>query len=213
VPTRAGFWRTGLGVRCVEPSARRDGLQSCGGVNRSNSRHRTAQCGGVIVSQVVGTLTANGQKARYGVAYLRHICAQAGVPMTETSPDEDVMAVDCSLDFLEASVRVQVKCSSAFSMRGRSASWLLEESWVRKWRQFRTPLYFVLVKVTNDASQWLQHLDDGTMHRTMAYWKKVEQADLNASGITLLRGNRLAAATLGQWHSDLLRSYRPGGDE
>lgn len=163
------------------------------------------------MSDEVGTLTANGQKARYGVAYLRHICAQAGWPMTETSPDEDVMAVDCSLDFLEASVRVQVKCSSAFTLRGRSASWPLEESWVRKWGQFHTPLYFVLVKVPDDASQWLQHLDDGTMHRTMAYWKKVEQADLNAKRITLLKGNRLAAATLGQWRSDLLRGFEPGG--
>ena len=87
----------------------------------------------------------------------------------------------------------------------------LEASWVRKWRQFRSPLYFVLVKVPDDTGQWLQHLDDGTMHRTMAYWKKVEQADLNAKKITLVKGNRLVAATLGQWRSELLQSYEPGG--
>jgi hypothetical protein len=41
------------------------------------------------------TLPDTGRRARYGVAYLRTICAQAGVGVKETSPDEDVLAVDC----------------------------------------------------------------------------------------------------------------------
>lgn len=51
------------------------------------------------VNSVVPTFTDNGRKARYGAAYFRAICAQAGVAFTEASIDEDVMAVDGSVDF------------------------------------------------------------------------------------------------------------------
>jgi len=40
------------------------------------------------------TLTPDRRKARYGVAYVRSICAQAGVNLQEMSRDEDVLAVD-----------------------------------------------------------------------------------------------------------------------
>jgi hypothetical protein len=47
------------------------------------------------VSHSEATLDSNRRKARYGVAYVRSICSQAGMPMNEGSPDEDVFAVDC----------------------------------------------------------------------------------------------------------------------
>ena len=51
------------------------------------------------------TLSTNGQRARYGVSYLRNICAQAGVGLNETPADEDVLAVDCDVVFPEGSVQ------------------------------------------------------------------------------------------------------------
>jgi hypothetical protein len=59
-------------------------------------------------SRPIATLTPNGAKARFGVAYLRAICSHAGVGFTETSADEDVLAIDGSIEFELGSVRVQV---------------------------------------------------------------------------------------------------------
>jgi hypothetical protein len=63
-------------------------------------------------SSVNSTFTDNARKARYGVAYFRTICAQAGVSFTETSADEDNMAVDGLVSFARSSSRVQLKCTS-----------------------------------------------------------------------------------------------------
>ena len=60
-------------------------------------------------SDSAASLTANGRKARYGAAYLRAVCAQAGVLMSEGSMDEDVLAFDCTVGFPDGDVRVQVK--------------------------------------------------------------------------------------------------------
>lgn len=57
-------------------------------------------------------LSVSARKARYGVAYLRSVCAQAGVGLSETSADEDVLAIDCDVKFAEGVVGVQVKCTS-----------------------------------------------------------------------------------------------------
>src|SRR3712207_247295 len=58
----------------------------------------------------------NGRRGRYGVAYLRSLCATAGVGLKENSPDEDVDAVDATLKFARASAEVQVKCTSLFKV-------------------------------------------------------------------------------------------------
>src|SRR2546423_1799545 len=69
------------------------------------------------------TLTPEGRKARYGVAYIRSICAQAGVNLQEMSPDEDVLVVDCDIKFPRGNVSAQIKCTGGLTIRGRSASW------------------------------------------------------------------------------------------
>jgi hypothetical protein len=156
------------------------------------------------------TMTVNGQKARYGLSYLRNICAQAGIGMAETSPDEDVLAVDCEVQFAEASVRVQVKCTSTLTISGRSKSWALEQGWIDNWRESRVPVYFVIVIVPSSSSAWLEHPDDGTMHRTAAFWTRINR-DSDLSSITIPKGQRLSAGTLGIWHQDLLAEFASGG--
>jgi hypothetical protein len=75
----------------------------------------------------IGTL---GLNARFGAAYLRAICSHAGVGFTETTIDEDVLAVDATVDFAISPARVQIKCSIRFKIKkGKTASWQAEESW------------------------------------------------------------------------------------
>lgn len=155
-------------------------------------------------------LADSARKARYGVAYLRSICAQAGVAMKETSPDEDVIAVDCDVDFVEAPVRVQVKCTSNFTVGGKSASWPLEEGWLRKWEQSLVPVYFVLVIVKKDVNAWLDHPATSTVHRSAAFWRRIRPGELGST-IAIPKAQRLTVATLAQWHADLLESFTGGG--
>ena len=155
-------------------------------------------------------MSPNGQKARYGVSYLRNICAQAGFGMVETSPDEDVLAVDCEVQFEEAPVRVQVKCTSGLTIGGRTKSSPLKEEWIGKWSRSCLPVYLVIVVVPEDVSTWLEHPDEGTMHRTAAFWKRVD-GESELPSVTIPASQRLTAATLTTWHQDLIAGYVSGG--
>lgn len=154
------------------------------------------------------TLSPNGQRARYGVSYVRNICAQAGFGLNETSPDEDVLATDCDVVFMEANVRVQVKCTSGLTLGGKTKSWQLKSAWLRKWEQSLLPVYFVLVVVPGKESTWLDHPADGTMHRTAAFWQRVRTEQLGTA-ISVPRTQRLTATTLQAWHRDLLDAFTP----
>ena len=70
------------------------------------------------LSEAWTTLTPDGRKARYGVAYVRSICAQAGVNLQETSPDEDVLAVDCDIKFSGGGAHFQ--CTSEVHERAEN---------------------------------------------------------------------------------------------
>ncbi|MFD7308550.1 DUF4365 domain-containing protein [Promicromonospora sp. NPDC059942] len=152
------------------------------------------------------TLHDRAQLARYGVSYVRSVCAQAGVGINETSPDEDVLATDCDVKFREASVNVQVKCTTRFTIQGRTKSWQLEPSWVEKWSDSLLPVYFVLVTAPRDFEDWIEHTDLGTVHKTAAFWKRFDPNTDQAS-ITLPVAQRLTADTLATWHSDMLAAF------
>ena len=156
------------------------------------------------------SLDDNGRKARFGVSYVRSVCAQAGVGFQETSPDEDILAVDCDVKFREANVGVQVKCTSSLTIRGRSASWHLDEGWLRKWSDARLPVYFVLVIVEGDSGAWLTHRRDGTFSHAAAFWRRIVPSEL-ASRINVPKSQRLTVETLGQWRNDMLDCFSPGG--
>lgn len=161
------------------------------------------------LSGLHASLDANGQKARFGVSYVRGICAQAGVGFTETSPDEDVQAIDGDVKFKEASVGVQVKCTSSLTIGGRSASWPLDPAWIRKWSDALLPVYFVLVIVNKNPATWLSHDENGTTCRAAAFWKRISPADLGAR-IDVPKRHRLTAETLTIWHRDMLDSFTGG---
>jgi hypothetical protein len=159
----------------------------------------------------VGTLSPNGSKARFGAAYVRAICSHAGVGFDETTIDEDVLAVDGSVNFATCPARVQIKCTGKFRISGgRTATWKAEESWFGKWQQSMIPVYFVLVVVDPDDQQaWLHHQDDGTLHRTAAFWVRVDQMS-NPRQIMVPKTQRLTAGTLAVWADQVNASFGLG---
>jgi hypothetical protein len=159
------------------------------------------------------TLTPDGRKARYGVSYVRSICAQAGVSFNETSPDEDVLAVDCDITFRAgAKVSVQVKCTSGFKITGRSISWPVKTEWVKKWQERWLPVYLVIVIVPIDAAAWIKHDPaEGTFHQTAAFWRRIRQDERIGARISIPKNQRLQESTLALWHSDFLETFNPAG--
>lgn len=144
------------------------------------------------------------------MSYVRNICAQAGVGLNETSTDEDVLATDCDVVFAEGPVRVQVKCTSGFTLAGKTKSWRLKPEWLRKWDRSLVPVYFVIVVVPKSEPTWLTHPTDGTLHKTAAFWQRVSSST-TAKSISIPRTQRLTAATMATWHTDLLAAFTPAG--
>lgn len=154
----------------------------------------------------------NTAKSRYGVAYLRSICGQAGVGFVETSSDEDKDAIDCQVSLGPSHVYVQVKCSDKFRIDGgATATWPAEQHWRERWRSKANPVYFILVLVDKvDRVKWLEHPDDGTFHRSAAFWTMVN-AIADDENIVIDKANRFTVQTLCDWEVDLRRRFRPIG--
>ncbi|MEU7725177.1 DUF4365 domain-containing protein [Streptomyces sp. NPDC040724] len=151
----------------------------------------------------MATLSPNGAKGRFGVSYVRSIVSQAGVGFTETSPDEDVLAVDGSVDFAIASARIQVKCSSRFSISGSSATWHSELHWRERWSACALPVYFVLVIMDfDDRAEWIRHDDRGTRQTAAAFWVRVNQLGEDQK-IHVPKTQRLTAESLNLWAKEV----------
>jgi Domain of unknown function (DUF4365) len=156
-----------------------------------------------------GSLSDNACKARYGVTYLRALCNQAGLPLMETSQDEDAQAIDCMITFHIGVVMVQVKCTSQFKLRGKTASWPMELHWQKSWQAMRHPVYFVMVIVDDgDPQTWLKHHEDGTFHYAAAYWTRVD-IDTPTDTIRIDKRQRLTTETFHRWSLDLSACFAP----
>ncbi|RSN91843.1 hypothetical protein DMH26_26215 [Streptomyces sp. WAC 05379] len=148
-------------------------------------------------------------KARFGVAYVRAIFSQAGFPFKETSPDEDAMAVDGDIDFLTASARVQIKCSSQFKISGRSATWPAEVHWRDRWNKSKIPVYFVLVILEkDDRFDWVEHHSNGTDQQAAAFWVRVDGIG-PTENIVIAKDQRLTIDTLNQWAEEVEECFSP----
>jgi hypothetical protein len=147
------------------------------------------------------------RKGRYGVAYLRNICAQFGVGLDETSPDEDAHAFDCAVKFRVGNVPVQVKCTSKSFSGGTHLTMPVKQEWKEAWAGYIAgPAYFLVVRVPDTADEWIDHtVDHQTTHRTAAYWERIDGREIGAS-IQVHHSNRFSASTLNSWHEDVLRA-------
>ncbi|MEU0118464.1 DUF4365 domain-containing protein [Streptomyces bobili] len=148
-------------------------------------------------------------KARYGVAHVRAIFSQAGFPFKETSPDEDAMAVDGDVDFLAAPARIQIKCTSQFTISGRGATWPAEVHWRDRWNAAKIPVYFVLVILDrSDRHEWISHHGAGTDHRAAAFWTRVDRIGPNEN-VAVPKSQRLTVATLADWEREVEECFLP----
>lgn len=165
---------------------------------------------GCHVTEVVEVLAPHQElsrslrQARYGVAYLRAVCAQAGVKLVETSPDEDVSGVDCLLSFPQFDTRVQVKCTARrLGSTTGTLSYHIGEKTFRKWARNQSRTYIVVVIVPENSDAWADFdVDDETPAHCAAYWAEVDR-DRTAEPWTVQveRGRRLTPETLASWHS------------
>lgn len=161
-------------------------------------------------TSVDANFTDNGRKARYALAYFRSICAQAGVSIAETEPDEDIMAIDVDVRFPRLTSRVQIKCTSKFKMTGKSITMDLEPKWVTSWSGSFAPVYFVVVVVPAVVPDWITHPATSTSHKTGAYWVRFDP-DVHKDKITVLKSNRFTLDSLHEWKSDVDAKLGIGG--
>lgn len=142
--------------------------------------------------------TDNGRRARYGAAYVRALCAHAGAGFTETSIDEDVMAVDASIDFARMPVRVQIKCTSQFKVSGSKLSLPLEAGWTDKWAESDTPVFVVVIKVPPLLPDWLSFDSAFTRHNTVAYGRRFDPAK-DSGGMSFDATHHLSSESIYEW--------------
>lgn len=144
----------------------------------------------------------NGRRGRYGVAYLRSLCAAAGVGLKENSPDEDVDALDATLKFARASAEVQVKCTSLFRVGAGRATVQLEPEWVKKWSESYHPVFVVLVKVPPGFHEWIEFRTTWTGHKTVAFGQRFDKS-IHTTSMQFTGAHRLTAETLYDWRDEV----------
>lgn len=150
------------------------------------------------------------RKGRYGVVYLRALAGQAGASIDESSPGEDVQSIDAKVGFSEGPVYVQVKTTHLHAIDGATTiNYIPEVNWLDKWAKLKMPVYFVVVVVPDDSANWLDHIATGTtMTATGAFWVRIDvEAVRDANRVTVPRTQRLTAATLRQWETDLHNAF------
>lgn len=155
-------------------------------------------------------LGVDQRQARFGVVYMRALASQVGCLFNETGPGEDVLAVDCNVEYPENIVRVQVKTTRSHSIdEAQHFSYTASDYWIERWSESHVPVYFVVVVMPGDSRQWLDHHDAGTtMVGTAAYWVRIDPiALLDSPTIRVPRDQRVTASTLVAWHDDLLAGY------
>lgn len=154
----------------------------------------------------------NGRRGRYGVAFLRSLAAHAGVGCMENSPDEDVDAVDVSLQFARASLRVQVKCTGTFKVGPGQATLQLEPGWVEKWSASFEPVYVVLVKVPSVVSDWIEGQPTSTVHKTVAFGKLFDPV-AHSTSVQFTKADLLTTEMLYDWRDELYARHEESREE
>ncbi|RJT75643.1 DUF4365 domain-containing protein [Arthrobacter cheniae] len=129
---------------------------------------------------------------------MRTLCAHVGASFTETSIDEDVMAIDGTVDFARMPVRVQIKCTSQFSVAGNRLTLPLELSWVEKWTISDTPVIVVVVKVPSDIPGWLDYDVAFTRPNTVAFGRRFDAAT-DVTSMVFTSSDRLTGESIHDW--------------
>jgi len=151
------------------------------------------------------------RRSWYGIDYVSAACSQGGYEFQETAPQKDVHSLDGQVFFRTGlSVGVQIKCTSAQFVKKKS--YLIEDAWRKNWEELILPAYFVVVSVPTDTKDWIEHLvpDRRTLHRTSAYWARIDPMPPTQERITVETIQRFTVDTLDIWCADLEQATSAG---
>ena len=155
------------------------------------------------------TLNLSDAVGRYAMAYVRKVCAQAHVGFSETSPGEDVLAIDGRIEYYTVDVRIQVKGSTKYSTH-KTAGLIrvaVKDEWRRKWRKNGQPTYFIFVLMERQVAKWFEYFPGTTMAGAVAYWARIDNLPKSATHIVVDRRHRFTKATVRGWGKDIQQGY------
>ncbi|WP_165036505.1 DUF4365 domain-containing protein [Candidatus Protofrankia californiensis] len=112
-----------------------------------------------MAPQEFGRLDLSGAIGRYGVSYVRKVCAHAHIPFSENSPDEDIFALDGEIKFIEGSIRVQIKGTTQWTLNGgrSTLAFPVGEDWRKKWRMQHNPAFLIVVLLKREEIDWISY--------------------------------------------------------
>jgi hypothetical protein len=144
----------------------------------------------------------NDRKGRLGVNYVRSVLAQSALPNKEFDSGEDHMAVDLTVEFPAAPVRVQVKCGTRSPNQSGSISVPINSDWRDHWCASKVPVYLVYVRLECAAPRdWIDHDDDHTTVHAHAHWVRVN--GVSAASVSVPLANRLSIDTFATWNDEV----------
>lgn len=155
------------------------------------------------------TLPLETAIGRFGVTYVRKVCAQAHVGFSENDPDEDVLAVDGAIALAPALTRVQVKTSTHYSLRANQGTISLKitPAWREKWRVNLHPAYLILVLLERNIGNWFRYGNTDTLAGAYALWTRIDNLPASATHVYLNRTQRFTAQTVRDWSDYLYSGY------
>lgn len=160
-----------------------------------------------------GPLDYTAAISRFGVAYVRNVCAHAHIGFSETSPTEDALALDGTLDFDSVGIRIQVKATTKWQLTSRAKTLVfpIEPEWREKWLKQRNPAFIVVILVSKEIPAWISHGTGSTRLAAYALWARIDKIDPNATSVTLSKSQRFTASTLGEWAQMIDALYSANG--
>lgn len=149
------------------------------------------------------SLGSNAAKSLFSQGYLQLIASEARTTVMFTQQDQDINAIDAQLDFLEAPLRVQLKCTSSLTITDRGLRFQLKKEWIRKWRRSPLPVYLLVIVLGRDTD-WIRHEPPMTIADATAYWARVDTIDPNTPSILISPDNTVDNTTIASWFDDFV---------
>lgn len=152
------------------------------------------------------TIPLSDRKGRIGVHYVRTLLAQAALPNKEFESGEDHLAVDLTVEFPDAPVRVQVKCGTRAPNKSGSISVPVNADWRNHWCRSKVPVYLVYVRLEKARpAQWVDHVDLSTTVHARAHWVRVNGLSAGSASVPL--SNRLRLDTFVTWNKQVAECF------
>jgi len=148
-----------------------------------------------------GPETQNVRQSWYGPHYIATLAAQAGYKWQDTPPGADVHSFDGNV-IVHPGFGVAVQVKTVRRNFRRSRTYQIKKAWRANWEALDLPGFFVVVVVPEAVSAWVEHDCDwpsSTVHRSSAYWARIDPVGPEQPSIQVNRRDRLTAETFEVW--------------